>query len=561
MYKKCVRKNFQHTFLFMSRDNPKQILFNIEAREKLKKGIDMLANAVKVTLGPKGRNVIITRGPDSNITKDGVSVAKEVFLKDPVENTGAQILKEIAKKTADQAGDGTTTATVLGQSIFTAGLKNITAGANPMDLKKGIDIAVKIVINELKNMSKEIGIEDSEKVKQIATISSNNDSFIGELISTSVSKVKKDGVITVEESNGIETTVEIVDGMKFARGYVSPYFVTDTDKMEAVLENPLILICDKKISVMKEVLPIMEKALKTGNPILIISDDLDGDALAAIVLNRVRANFKICAIKGPYFGDRRKSMLEDIAVLTGGVVISNEQGRKLEEVELTDLGRADRIIIDRDHTTIIGGLGSKESINSRANQIKSQIEKATNEYEVKGFNERLAKLVGGVAVIYVGATTELEMKEKKDRVDDAVAATMAAIDEGIIPGGGVAYIRASKKLENIVGENQDETIGIQIIRKALEEPLRQICYNAGIESSVVINNVLASDDFGYGFNARTEKYENLFDSGVIDPTKVARVALENAASVASLLLTTECVLVEEPDDKTQMIIERPMRDK
>jgi chaperonin GroEL len=529
----------------------KDILYNIEAREQLRLGVDALANAVKVTLGPKGRNVLVDKKFGApHITKDGVTVAKEIEIKDPVQNMGAQLVKEVASKTADQAGDGTTTATVLAQAIVNAGIKNVTAGANPMDLKRGIDKAVELVIKDLKKQSREIG-DAKEKIEQVATVSANNDQFIGKKIAEAMERVKKEGVITIEEAKGVETEVKVVEGMQFDRGYLSPYFVTDTEKMEVVYENPFILIYDKKISNMKEFLPILEKVVQTGRPLLIIAEDLDGEAIATLIVNRLRANLKIVAVKAPGFGDRRKEMLEDIAILTGGVVISEEKGYKLEDAALEMLGSADKISIDKDNTTIVSGKGEKELIETRVNQIKSQIEKTTSDYDREKLQERLAKLAGGVAVIYVGAASEVEMKEKKDRFDDALHATRAAIEEGIIPGGGVGYIRAIKSLEKLKGDNDDEETGIQIIRRALEEPLRQIVENAGLEGSVIVNKVkeLKGDN---GFNARTEVFEDLHKSGVIDPTKVSRIALENAASIASMILTTECVLSEIKEDAPQM---------
>ncbi|CAN5236331.1 chaperonin GroEL [soil metagenome] len=526
----------------------KNISFNLEARDALKRGVDALANAVKVTLGPKGRNVVIDKKFGSPIiTKDGVTVAKEIEVKDPIENMGAQMVKEVASKTADVAGDGTTTATVLAQAIVTAGLKNVAAGANPMDLKRGIDKAVAHVVEGLKKLSKKVG-DDNEKIEQVATISANNDSAIGKLIAQAMAKVKKEGVITVEEAKGTETTVEVVEGMQFDRGYISAYFVTDVDKMQTVLENPLILIYDKKISTMKELLPILEKAVQSGKPVLIIAEDVDSEALSTLVVNKIRGSLRIAAVKAPGFGDRRKAMLEDIAVLTGGTLISEELGMKLENAELTALGTAEKITIDKDNTTIVGGAGKKANIVSRVNQIKAQIDSTTSEYDKEKLQERLAKLAGGVAVLYIGAATEAEMKEKKDRVDDALHATRAAVEEGIVPGGGVAYIRAQDSLDKMKGDNDDETTGIQIVRRAMEEPLRQICANAGVEGSIVVQKV--RDGKGdFGFNARTDKYEKLYDAGVIDPTKVTRVALENAASIAGMLLTTECVLSEIKEDK------------
>jgi len=526
----------------------KDIRYDVEARDALKRGVDALANAVKVTLGPKGRNVIIEKKfgtPQS--TKDGVTVAKEVELAHPIENMGAQLLKEVASKTADVAGDGTTTATVLAQAIITAGFKNVAAGANPMDLKRGIDKAVEVAVESFKKQSKQIG-NDIKKIEQVATISANNDSTIGKLIADAMAKVKKEGVITVEEAKGTETYVEVVEGMQFDRGYISPYFITDPDKMEAVLENPLILIYDKKISNMKELLPILEKAVQTGKPILIIAEDVDGEALATLVVNKLRGTLKVAAVKAPGFGDRRKAMLEDIAILTGGRVISEEMGMKLELADLSYLGKAEKVTIDKDNTTIVGGAGKKADITARVNQIKAQIETTTSDYDREKLQERLAKLAGGVAVLYVGAASEVEMKEKKDRVDDALAATRAAVEEGIVPGGGVAYIRAAAALEKLKGETEDETTGIQIVKRALEEPLRQICLNAGLDSSIIVQKVKEGKD-DFGFNARTEKFENLFETGVIDPTKVARVALQNAASVAGIILTTECVLAEKKEEK------------
>ena len=529
----------------------KNIIFNTEAREQLRLGVDALANAVKVTLGPKGRNVIIDKKFGApHITKDGVSVAKEVELEDAVQNMGAQLVKEVASKTNDQAGDGTTTATVLAQAIVNTGIKNVTAGANPMDLKRGIDKAVAEVIKDLKARSREIG-EGKEKVEQVATISANNDKFIGQMIAEAMDKVKKEGVITIEEAKGLDTTVKVVEGMQFDRGFLSPYFVTNTEKMEAIYENPFILIYDKKISNLKELLPILEKTVQTGRGLLIISEDIEGEALATLVVNRLRGSLKIVAVKAPGFGDRRKEMLEDIAILTGGTVISEEKGYKLEDADLTMLGSAQKITVDKDNTTIVSGAGAKEQIDARVSQIKAQIEKTTSDYDREKLQERLAKLAGGVAVIYVGAASEVEMKEKKDRFDDALNATRAALEEGIIPGGGVAFIRAIKALDNLKGENEDEETGIQIVRRALEEPLRQIVANAGMEGSVVVNKVkeLQGD---YGFNARTEVYEDLHASGVIDPTKVARVAIENAASIASMILTTECVLSEIKEEAPAM---------
>jgi chaperonin GroEL len=534
----------------------KDISFNIEARDALKRGVDALANAVKVTLGPKGRNVIIDKKFGSpQITKDGVTVAKEIELSNPVENMGAQLLKEVASKTADAAGDGTTTATVLAQAIVTGGLKNVAAGANPMDLKRGIDKAVEAVVENLKKQSQMVG-NDNKKIEQVATISANNDSTIGKLIAEAMAKVKKEGVITVEEAKGTDTTVEVVEGMEFDRGYISPYFITDVDKMEAVLESPLILIYEKKISSMKELLPVLEKAVQTGKPILIIAEDIDGEALQTLVVNRLRSNLKICAVKAPGFGDRRKAMLEDLAILTGGIFIAEDRGFLLENADLTFLGKAEKVTVDKDNTTIVGGAGKKADITARVNQIKAQIESTTSDYDKEKLQERLAKLAGGVAVLYVGAATEVEMKEKKDRVDDALAATRAAVEEGIVPGGGVAYIRAIASLEKLKGANEDENTGIQIVRRAIEEPLRQICANCGIEGSIVVQKVKEGKD-DYGFNARTEKYENLLKAGVIDPTKVSRIALENAASVAAMLLTTDCVLAEKKEDAPAMPMGNP----
>jgi len=529
----------------------KRITFDTDARDAMKRGVDALANAVKVTLGPKGRNVIIDKKFGSpQITKDGVTVAKEIELQDAVENMGAQLLKEVASKTADMAGDGTTTATVLAQAIVTAGLKNVAAGANPMDLKRGIDKAVEAVVAELKRVSKSVG-DDNKKIEQVATISANNDSTIGKLIAQAMAKVKKEGVITVEEAKGTETTVEVVEGMQFDRGYVSPYFVTNADKMTAVLENPLILLYDKKLSTMKELLPILEKAVQTGKPLLIICEDLDGEALATLVVNKIRGSLKICAVKAPGFGDRRKEMMQDLATLTGGTLISEERGFKLENADLSYLGTAEKITVDKDNTTLVGGAGKKADITARVNQIKAQIESTTSDYDKEKLQERLAKLAGGVAVLYVGAATEVEMKEKKDRVDDALHATRAAVEEGIVAGGGVSYIRAIESIEKMKGSNEDEATGIAIVRRALEEPLRQISANCGIEGSVVVQKVReGKGDFGY--NARTDVYENLIAAGVIDPTKVVRVALENAASVGGMILTTECVLADIKEEKSAM---------
>jgi chaperonin GroEL len=525
----------------------KQVKYNVEARDALKRGVDILANAVKVTLGPKGRNVIIDKKFGSpSITKDGVTVAKEIELKDPIENMGAQMVKEVASKTADIAGDGTTTATVLAQAIVTAGIKNVAAGANPMDLKRGIDKAVAAIVENLKAQSQTVG-EDNNKIKQVASISANNDEVIGALIAEAMGKVGKDGVITVEEAKGTETEVKTVEGMQFDRGYLSPYFVTNADKMEAELESPYILIYDKKISNMKELLPVLEKQVQTGKPLLIIAEDLDGEALATLVVNKIRGSLKVVAVKAPGFGDRRKAMLEDIAILTGGTVISEERGFKLENADLSYLGTAEKVVVDKDNTTIINGAGVSDDIKARVNQIKAQIETTTSDYDKEKLQERLAKLAGGVAVLYVGAASEVEMKEKKDRVDDALHATRAAVEEGIVAGGGVAFIRAIEALEGMKGINDDETTGIAIVKRAVEEPLRQICQNAGIEGSIVVQKVKeGTGDFGY--NARTDVYENLIAAGVIDPTKVGRVALENAASIAAMLLTTECVLADDPED-------------
>ena len=523
----------------------KDINFGSDAREKLKSGVDQLANAVKVTLGPKGRNVVIQRSFGAPIiTKDGVTVAKEIELEDAVENMGAQMVKEVASKTADMAGDGTTTATVLAQAMIKTGLKNVAAGANPMDLKRGIDKATKVVIANLKEQSEKVG-DDFAKIQQVAAISANNDEEIGTLIADAMKRVTKDGVITVEEAKGTETYVEEVIGMQFDRGYLSPYFITNADNMTAEYENPLVLIYDKKISNMQEMLPILEKSLQTGRPLLVIAEDVDSQALGVLVVNRLRANLKIVAVKAPGFGDRRKAMLEDIAILTGGVVISEEQGYKLENAELSMLGNCEKITVDKDNTTLVNGKGDAESIKARINQIKQQIGTTTSDYDREKLQERLAKLAGGVAVLYVGAATEVEMKEKKDRVDDALHATRAAVEEGIVAGGGVALVRAISALANLKGLNSDENTGIAIVRQALEAPLRTIAENAGNEGSVVLNRVKASKG-AYGFNARTEKYEDLKKAGVIDPTKVTRIAVENAASIAGMILTTECVLSEKP---------------
>ncbi len=525
----------------------KEIFFNTKARDRIKKGVDTLANAVKVTLGPKGRNVVIDKKFGApTVTKDGVSVAKEIELKDAIENMGAQLVKEVASKTADDAGDGTTTATVLAQALFAHGIKNVAAGANPMDLKRGIDKAVEAVVAELRNQSKTIS--SSNEIAQVASISANNDEEIGKMISDAMDKVGKDGVITVEEAKGTETEVKLVEGMQFDRGYLSPYFVTDTERMEANLENPYILIYDKKISSMKELLPVLEGVAQTGRPLLIISEDVDGEALATLVVNKIRGSLKIAAVKAPGFGDRRKAMLEDIAVLTGGTVISEERGYKLENATLEYLGTAEKINIDKDNTIIVNGAGEQDQIKARVNQLKQQIENTTSDYDREKLQERLAKLSGGVAILYIGAATEVEMKEKKDRVDDALHATRAAVQEGVVAGGGVALVRTIPALENISTENEDQATGINIVRLALEAPLRVIVENAGQEGSVVIQKIKEGKD-DYGYNARTDKYENLFSAGVIDPTKVTRLALENAASIASLLLTTECVIADEPEDE------------
>ena len=521
----------------------KEIKFNVEARDLLKKGVDELANAVKVTLGPKGRNVVIEKKFGApHITKDGVSVAKEIELSDPYANIGAQMVKEVASKTGDDAGDGTTTATILAQSIISVGLKNVTAGANPMDLKRGIDKAVAEVVKSLEAQKEAVG-ENYDKIRQVARISANGDDNIGSLIAEAMEKVTKEGVITVEEAKGTETEVKVVEGMQFDRGYISPYFVTDTEKMNAEFEKPYILLYDKKVSTMKELLPLLEPVAQAGRALVIIAEDVESEALATLVVNRLRGSLKIAAVKAPGFGDRRKEMLEDIAILTGGVVISEEKGLKLETATIDMLGCADKVTIDKENTTIVNGCGSKEAIAERVNQIKKLIEHSTSDYDKEKLQERLAKLAGGVAVLYVGAASEIEMKEKKDRIDDALSATRAAIEEGIVPGGGVAYIRAIESLEKLKGENEDETTGIEIIKRAIEEPLRQIAANAGVEGAVVVNKVKeGKKDFGY--NARTGVYENLMKTGVIDPKKVTRVALENAASIAGMFLTTECVLVE-----------------
>ncbi|MFO7842521.1 MAG: chaperonin GroEL [Bacteroidales bacterium] len=529
----------------------RELKFDIEARDQLKKGIDQLASAVKVTLGPKGRNVVIEKKFGApQITKDGVTVAKEIELKDKFENVGAQMVKEVASKTNDDAGDGTTTATVLAQSIIEVGIKNVTAGANPMDLKRGIDKAVKKVIESIKKQSHDVG-ESNEKIEQVATISANNDSAIGKLIADSMKAAGREGVITVEEAKGTEDELKTVEGMQFDRGYISPYFVTDTEKMEATLEHPYVLLTDKKISTMKDLMPILESAVQNGKPLMIISEDIEGEALATLVVNKIRGSLKVAAVKAPGFGDRRKEMLEDIAILTGGTVITEDKGLTLENATLDMLGTCEKISIDKENTTIVNGSGAKENIEARVSQIKAQIEASTSDYDKEKLQERLAKLAGGVAVIYVGAASEVELKEKKDRVDDALSATRAAVEEGIIPGGGVAYIRAIKELENFKGENEDETTGITIVKRAIEEPLRQIVENAGVEGSVVVQKVMeGKEDFGY--NARTNQFENLYESGVIDPTKVARIAIENAASIAGMFLTTECVITEEEEEAPPM---------
>ena len=525
----------------------KEIKFNLEARDALKRGVDQLADAVKVTLGPKGRNVVIEKSFGApSVTKDGVSVAKEIELEDKIENLGAQMVKEVASKTADVAGDGTTTATVLAQAIYTQGMKNVAAGASPMDLKRGMDKAVEQIVSALRDMSKEVG-DSYDKIEQVASISANNDNTIGKLIAEAMSKVSKEGVITVEEAKGTETHVDVVEGMQFDRGYLSPYFVTDSEKMIADLEDPYILIYDKKISNMKELLPVLEPVAQSGKPLLIISEDLDGEALATLVVNKIRGSLKVAAVKAPGFGDRRKAMLEDIAILTGGTVISEERGFKLENATVDMLGNCEKVSIDKDNTTIVNGAGNADDIKARVNQIKAQIESTTSDYDREKLQERLAKLAGGVAVLYVGAASEVEMKEKKDRVDDALAATRAAIEEGIVPGGGVAFVRAAKALEGLTGINEDETTGINIIARSIEEPLRQIAVNAGQEGSVIVNKVKeGKDDFGY--NAKTEEFGHMLEQGIIDPTKVTRVALENASSVAGMLLTTEATITEIPGD-------------
>ena len=534
----------------------KEILFNIDARDQLKKGVDALANAVKVTLGPKGRNVIIEKKFGApHITKDGVTVAKEIELADAYQNTGAQLVKEVASKTGDDAGDGTTTATVLAQAIVAEGLKNVTAGASPMDIKRGIDKAVAKVVESIKAQAETVG-DNYDKIEQVATVSANNDPVIGKLIADAMRKVSKDGVITIEEAKGTDTTIGVVEGMQFDRGYLSAYFVTNTEKMECEMEKPYILIYDKKISNLKDFLPILEPAVQTGRPLLVIAEDVDSEALTTLVVNRLRSQLKICAVKAPGFGDRRKEMLEDIAILTGGVVISEEKGLKLEQATIEMLGTADKVTVSKDYTTIVNGAGVKENIKERCDQIKAQIVATKSDYDREKLQERLAKLSGGVAVLYVGAASEVEMKEKKDRVDDALRATRAAIEEGIIPGGGVVYIRAIDSLEGMKGDNADETTGIGIIKRAIEEPLREIVANAGKEGAVVVQKVReGKGDFGY--NARTDVYENLHAAGVVDPAKVARVALENAASIAGMFLTTECVIVEKKEDKPEMPMGAP----
>ena len=525
----------------------KEISFNIDARDQLKRGVDELANAVKVTLGPKGRNVIIEKKYGApHITKDGVTVAKEIELEDSVQNLGAQLVKEVASKTGDDAGDGTTTATVLAQAIVGVGLKNVTAGANPMDLKRGIDKAVAKVVENIKTQAQEVG-DNYDKIEQVATISANNDAVIGKLIADAMKKVSKDGVITIEEAKGTDTTIDVVEGMQFDRGYISPYFVTNTEKMEVEMEKPYILIHDKKISNLKELLPVLEPAVQSGRPLLIIAEDVDSEALTTLVVNRLRAQLKICAVKAPGFGDRRKEMLEDIAVLTGGIVISEEKGIKLESATIDMLGTAERITVSKDNTVIVNGAGAKENIMARVAQIKSQIAATSSDYDREKLQERLAKLAGGVAVLYVGAASEVEMKEKKDRVDDALSATRAAIEEGIVPGGGVTYIRAISALEGLKGECDDEQTGIEIVKRAIEEPLRQIATNAGKEGAVIVQKVReGEDDFGY--NARADRFENMFTAGVVDPAKVTRVALENAASIAGMFLTTECVITDKKEE-------------
>ncbi len=529
----------------------KEVTFDVSARDGLRKGVDALANAVKVTLGPKGRNVVIEKAFGApHVTKDGVTVAKEIELTDKVQNLGAQMVKEVASKTADVAGDGTTTATVLAQAIINHGLKNVAAGANPMDLKRGIDKAVTAIVGELRKISQEVG-DNNEKVEQVATISANNDPSIGKLIAEAMAKVKKEGVITVEEAKGTDTYVDVVEGMQFDRGYLSPYFVTNTDKMVADIDRPYILIYDKKISSMKEILPVLEPVAQSGRPLVIIAEDVDGEALATLVVNKIRGALRVAAVKAPGFGDRRKAMLEDIAILTGGTVISEERGFKLENATIDMLGTAEKVTIDKDNTTVVNGAGSADDIKARVNQIKAQIESTTSDYDREKLQERLAKLAGGVAVLYVGAASEVEMKEKKDRVDDALAATRAAIEEGIVPGGGVAFVRACSVLEGLKGENNDETTGIKIVARAIEEPLRQIVANAGLEGSVVVAKVKEGTG-AFGFNAKTDEYCDMYAAGIIDPTKVTRVALEHAASVSALLLTTEATITEVPKDDKPM---------
>ena len=529
----------------------KDIKFNLEARDLMKQGVDQLANAVKVTLGPKGRNVIIEKKFGApHITKDGVTVAKEVELADPFQNAGAQLVKSVASKTGDDAGDGTTTATVLAQAIVREGLRNVAAGANPMDLKRGIDKAVAAVVENIKAQSEQVG-DDYNKIEQVGTVSANNDAEIGKLLADAMKKVSKDGVITIEEAKGRETTIGVVEGMQFDRGYLSPYFVTDTEKMECVMENPYVLIYDKKISNLKDFLPILEPAVQSGRPLLVIAEDVESEALTTLVVNRLRTQLKICAVKAPGFGDRRKAMLQDIAILTGGVVISEETGLKLEQATIDMLGSCDKVVVSKDNTTIVNGRGDSQNIKDRVNQIKNEIAASTSDYDKEKLQERLAKLAGGVAVLYVGAPSEVEMKEKKDRVDDALCATRAAIEEGIIPGGGVALIRAQKALEGLKAENSDENTGIQIVRRAIEEPLRQIVENAGLEGSVIVNEVRQGEG-DYGYNARADKFENMKAAGIIDPAKVTRIALENAASIAGMFLTTECVICDAKEDKPEM---------
>lgn len=534
----------------------KEIKFDIKAREELKKGVDALADAVKVTLGPKGRNVIIEKKFGApHITKDGVTVAREVELEDPFQNMGAQLVKEVASKTGDDAGDGTTTATVLAQSIINVGLKNVAAGANPMDIKRGIDKAVEVVVAQIKSQAEEVG-DDFKKIEDVARVSANNDEKIGQLIAEAMKKVKKEGVITVDEAKGTETTVDVVEGMQFDRGYISPYFVTNTEKMECEMDNPYILLYDKKISNFKDLLPILETVAQSGRPMLIIAEDVDSEALATLVVNRLRGSLKVCAVKAPGFGDRRKEMLEDIAILTGGVVISEEKGMKLDTATIDLLGTADKVTVNKENTTIVDGAGNKDAIASRVAQIKAQIEQTKSDYDREKLQERLAKLAGGVAVLHIGAPSEVEMKEKKDRVDDALSATRAAIAEGIVPGGGVAYIRATSALENLQGDNEDETTGIHIVKRAIEEPLRQIVANAGAEGAVIVQKIKEGSD-DYGYNARTGKFENLMAAGVIDPAKVTRVALENAASIAGMFLTTECVIADKKEENPAPAVPSP----